>query len=77
MSTARFPQLAHWGAYTALVENGRLVACEPFARDPAMTLAALMQHVPGPDFPTAGIINGAPARTCKEMKVTFKPLEGR
>jgi biotin/methionine sulfoxide reductase len=35
MSTARFPQLAHWGAYTALVENGRLVGCEPFARDPA------------------------------------------
>jgi biotin/methionine sulfoxide reductase len=35
MSTARFPQLAHWGAFTALVENGRLVACEPFARDPA------------------------------------------
>jgi protein TonB len=25
----------------------------------------------------AGIVNGAPARTCKEMKVTFKPLEGR
>jgi protein TonB len=25
----------------------------------------------------AGIVSGAPARTCKEMKVTFKPLEGR
>jgi periplasmic protein TonB len=25
----------------------------------------------------AGIVNGQPARTCKEMKVTFKPLEGR
>ena len=25
----------------------------------------------------AGVVNGAPARTCKEMKVTFKPLEGR
>jgi biotin/methionine sulfoxide reductase len=35
MTVARFPQLAHWGAYTALVEDGRLVGCEPFARDPA------------------------------------------
>ena len=31
----RFSQLAHWGAYTAVVEDGRLVRCEPFARDPA------------------------------------------
>jgi biotin/methionine sulfoxide reductase len=35
MTVARFPSLAHWGAFTALVENGRLVGCEPFARDPA------------------------------------------
>src|SRR6266849_2476567 len=35
MSIARFPTLAHWGAYTALVENGRVIGCEPFARDPA------------------------------------------
>jgi biotin/methionine sulfoxide reductase len=35
MSVARFPMLAHWGAYTALVENGRVIGCEPFARDPA------------------------------------------
>jgi len=35
MTVARFPTLAHWGAYTALVENGRVVGCEPFARDPA------------------------------------------
>jgi biotin/methionine sulfoxide reductase len=35
MRLARFPTLAHWGAYTALVENGRVVGCEPFARDPA------------------------------------------
>jgi DNA gyrase subunit A len=26
--------------------------------DPAIETAALMEHVPGPDFPTAGIING-------------------
>ncbi|MDQ7017466.1 MAG: DNA gyrase subunit A [Gammaproteobacteria bacterium] len=27
--------------------------------DPELDIAALMQHLPGPDFPTAGIINGA------------------
>ncbi len=35
MNVARFPTLAHWGAYTALVEDGRVVGCEPFPRDPA------------------------------------------
>jgi biotin/methionine sulfoxide reductase len=34
MTLARFPSLAHWGAFTALVENGRVVGCEPFERDP-------------------------------------------
>jgi DNA gyrase subunit A len=27
--------------------------------DPEITIAGLMEHIPGPDFPTAGIINGA------------------
>src|SRR6516225_7599375 len=35
MTVARFPHLAHWGAFTALVEDGRVVGCEAFARDPA------------------------------------------
>ncbi|WP_233214129.1 molybdopterin-dependent oxidoreductase [Achromobacter sp. MYb9] len=30
----RFPQLAHWGAYTAVVRDGRLVDCDPFGQDP-------------------------------------------
>lgn len=30
----RYPQLAHWGAFTAVVEDGRLIACEPFEHDP-------------------------------------------
>ena len=34
-------------------------ACIALLDDPALPLAALMQHVPGPDFPTGGIINGA------------------
>ena len=40
--------------------------------DPAMTLAGLMQHVPGPDFPTAGIINGA-----QEIVTAYKTGRGR
>ena len=35
MAIKRFPSLAHWGAFNALVEDGRVVGCEPFAHDPA------------------------------------------
>lgn len=31
----RYPSLSHWGAFTAVVADGRLVDCEPFARDSA------------------------------------------
>ncbi|MBL8381474.1 MAG: molybdopterin-dependent oxidoreductase [Burkholderiales bacterium] len=50
MTSGRFQQLAHWGAYTAVVENGRLAACEPFARDPAPSpmLAAIPAMVHSP-----------------------------
>jgi biotin/methionine sulfoxide reductase len=50
MSIARFPSLAHWGAYTALVKDGRVIACEPFARDPAPSemLAAIPEMVHSP-----------------------------
>ncbi|WP_405220718.1 DNA gyrase subunit A [Lentisalinibacter sediminis] len=34
-------------------------ACVAVIDDPDIDVAGLMQHVPGPDFPTAGIINGA------------------
>lgn len=34
-------------------------ACVALIDDPGLSLKQLMQHVPGPDFPTAGIINGA------------------
>lgn len=30
----RIPHCAHWGAFTALVENGKLVGVEPFEKDP-------------------------------------------
>ena len=35
MTIRRFQQLAHWGAYTAVVEDARLIACESFAHNPA------------------------------------------
>ena len=30
----RIPHCAHWGAFVALVEDGRLVGVEPFDKDP-------------------------------------------
>ena len=50
MTIARFPSLAHWGAFTALVENGRVIGCEPFPRDPAPSgmLAAIPAMVYSP-----------------------------
>ncbi|HEX9852219.1 MAG TPA: DNA topoisomerase (ATP-hydrolyzing), partial [Woeseiaceae bacterium] len=33
-------------------------ACVALIDDPDISIAGLMQHIPGPDFPTAGIING-------------------
>jgi DNA gyrase subunit A len=47
-------------------------ACIAMIDDPAITLAGLMQHVPGPDFPTAGIINGA-----QEIVTAYKSGRGR
>ena len=35
MTLKRFPSLAHWGAFNAVVEDDRVVGCEPFAHDPA------------------------------------------
>ncbi len=40
--------------------------------DPAIPLVQLMQHLPGPDFPTAGIINGA-----AEIVTAYKSGRGR
>ncbi len=47
-------------------------ACIALIDDPGITLAGLMQHVPGPDFPTAGIINGA-----QEIATAYKSGRGR
>ncbi|TFG41098.1 MAG: DNA gyrase subunit A, partial [Chromatiales bacterium] len=34
-------------------------ACLALLQDPSIDVTGLMEHIPGPDFPTAGIINGA------------------
>ena len=34
-------------------------ACLAYINDPAIDTDGLMRHIPGPDFPTAGIINGS------------------
>ena len=47
-------------------------ACLALLDDPSITLAALMQIVPGPEFPTAGIINGA-----QEIATAYKTGRGR
>lgn len=47
MSThiGRYPSMSHWGAFTALVEGGRLKACEPFPFDPAPS--SILESMPG------------------------------
>ncbi|GAA4332194.1 molybdopterin guanine dinucleotide-containing S/N-oxide reductase [Pigmentiphaga soli] len=45
MNVKRYPSLSHWGAFTAVVADGRLQACEPFERDPAPS--AILQSMPG------------------------------
>ena len=39
--------------------NEVISACLALIEDPAIDVPGLMEHLPGPDFPTAGIINGA------------------
>ena len=50
MSTQRFPSLSHWGAFTAVVEDGRVVRCEPFMKDacPSPMLEAIPAMVHSP-----------------------------
>jgi DNA gyrase subunit A len=39
--------------------NEVINACLALIEDPTIDVPGLMEHLPGPDFPTAGIINGA------------------
>jgi len=52
--------------------NEIVAACIALIDNPDLTLAQLMQIVPGPDFPTAGIINGA-----QEIVAAYKSGRGR
>ncbi len=50
MAIQRVPHLAHWGAFTAVVEDGRLIGCEPFAGDaaPSPLLGSIVPSVYSP-----------------------------
>ena len=52
--------------------NEIIDACTALIDNPDLTLADLMRLVPGPDFPTAGIINGA-----AEIALAYKTGRGR
>ncbi len=52
--------------------NEIVTACLALLDDPSISLAGLMQIVPGPDFPTGGIINGA-----QEIATAYKTGRGR
>jgi DNA gyrase subunit A len=47
-------------------------ACLALLDDPMLPLVEIMRHVPGPDFPTAGIINGA-----QEIATAYRTGRGR
>ena len=64
MTVARFPSLAHWGAFTAVVEDGRLVGCEPFRRDPAPSRHA-RRHAGDGAFAVAHRAPGDPRRLAR------------
>src|SRR5579871_3919572 len=49
-----------------------ITACIALIENPDINLAQLMQIVPGPDFPTAGLINGA-----QEIVAAYKTGRGR
>ncbi|AUX94615.1 molybdopterin guanine dinucleotide-containing S/N-oxide reductase [Mixta gaviniae] len=47
MTLKKVPHLAHWGAFTAVTEGGRLIGCEPFFADsnPSPMLQSIPQLV--------------------------------
>ncbi len=47
MTIMRYPHLSHWGAFTAVVEDGKLIGCEPFAgdQDPSPMLDSIVPLV--------------------------------
>jgi DNA gyrase subunit A len=47
-------------------------ACIALIDEPEIDIPTLMQHIPGPDFPTAGIINGA-----KGIREAYRTGRGR
>ena len=66
MTTERFQQLSHWGAYSAVVENGRFVGCEPFVHDPAPS--PMLAAMPAMVYSTTRIVRPAVRKTWLEKR---------
>ncbi|XBC37819.1 MAG: DNA topoisomerase (ATP-hydrolyzing) subunit A [Buchnera aphidicola (Meitanaphis microgallis)] len=52
--------------------NEIINGCLAFINNDQITLKELMEHIPGPDFPTAGIING-----CKGITEAYRTGKGK
>ncbi len=66
MSIERFQQLSHWGAYSAVVEDGRFVRCEPFALDPAPS--PMLQAMPAMVYSPTRIMRPAVRKSWLEKR---------
>jgi len=66
MTTQRFSSLAHWGAFIAVVEDGRFVRAEPFARDPAPS--RLLEAMPGMVYSDKRVLKPAVRREWLEKR---------
>ncbi|MDB5807209.1 MAG: Asp-tRNA(Asn)/Glu-tRNA(Gln) amidotransferase GatCAB subunit [Betaproteobacteria bacterium] len=66
MSTQRFSSVAHWGAFTAVVEDGRFVRAEPFERDPAPS--AMLDAMPAMVYSDKRVMRPAVRREWLEKR---------
>ena len=72
----RFRQLAHWGAFTAVVEDGVLVRCEPFERDPVPS--PLLDSIPASVYSERRIRTPAVRKSwLKDRSRSDRTLRGR
>ena len=72
----RFRQLSHWGAFTAVVEDGVLIRCEPFERDPVPS--PLLQSIPASVYSDRRIRAPAVRRSwLKDRAGSDRTLRGR
>ncbi len=72
----RFRQLSHWGAFTAVVEDGVLIRCEPFERDPVPS--PLLTSIPASVYSDRRIRTPAIRKSwLKDRVASDRTLRGR